>query len=57
MLKMDLTPFFQGREIGLFKYFGAHPEKDGVFFGGYAQNAKEISIVGDFNEWTTTSTQ
>ncbi|MDO4663559.1 MAG: 1,4-alpha-glucan branching protein GlgB [Erysipelotrichaceae bacterium] len=52
MHKMDLTQFFQGRELNLFNYFGAHPEKDGVFFAVYAPNAKEISIVGDFNEWT-----
>ncbi len=51
MEKMDLTPFFQGRELNAYEYFGSHPEKDGVHFIVYAPHAQHISVVGDFNEW------
>ena len=54
MKKMDLTPFFQGRELNAYEYFGAHPEKEGVSFIVYAPHAQAISVVGDFNEWDTT---
>ena len=51
MNKMDLTPFFQGRELNAFDYFGAHPEKDGTAFVLYAPHAEKVSVVGDFNDW------
>lgn len=47
----DLTPFFEGRELYAYEYFGAHPVKKGVEFILYAPNAQKISVVGDFNEW------
>lgn len=46
-----LQAFFEGRDIEAFKYFGAHPEKEGISFKVYAPNAKSISVVGAFNDW------
>ena len=51
MMTKDLTPFFEGRELYAYQYFGAHPTKDGVEFILYAPNAQKISVIGDFNEW------
>lgn len=51
MKKPDLTPFFQGRELNAYTFFGAHPDKNGTEFKVYAPNAKEIAVIGDFNSW------
>lgn len=51
MKKMDLTPFFEGRELNAYEYFGAHLTDEGVSFRVYAPNAQAISVVGDFNHW------
>ena len=32
--------------------FGAHPMNDGCWFCVWAPNAEEVSVVGDFNNWT-----
>lgn len=50
----DLTPFFQGRELNAFEYFGSHPGKDGTVFRVYAPHAQSIALIGDFNEWDDT---
>lgn len=51
MIEKDLTPFFQGRELNAFEYFGAHPLKEGVQFTLYAPHAQDITVAGDFNNW------
>ena len=51
MKKPDLPPFFQGRELNAYTFFGAHPDKNGTEFKVYAPNAKEIAVIGDFNSW------
>lgn len=51
MEKLNTTPFFQGSEIEAYKIFGAHPGKDGVTFRVWAPHAKEIDVVGAFNDW------
>lgn len=53
MTKKDLTPFFEGRELNAFEYFGAHPKKEGVEFVLYAPHAQQVDVIGDFNNWTT----
>ena len=51
MALKDLTPFFEGREMNAYEYFGAHPVKGGVEFRVYAPHAHHIAVVGDFNHW------
>ncbi|WP_242745512.1 hypothetical protein [Allobaculum sp. Allo2] len=51
---MDLTAFFQGRELNAYEYFGAHAADDGIAFRVYAPNAKAVSVIGDFNSWDET---
>ena len=48
---MDLTRFFNGEEFEAYKYFGAHPCQNGYVFRVYAPNAKEVELIGDFNNW------
>ena len=43
--------FFEGRDIHAYNIFGAHLEGDGVRFRVYAPNAKNISVIGTFNNW------
>ncbi len=47
--------FCNGMNYHAYRYFGAHPEvKDrekGFVFRVWAPNAREISLVGDFNDW------
>lgn len=51
----DQYVFAQGAHYDIYKKLGAHLSsengEDGVFFGVWAPNAKEIYVVGDFNEW------
>ncbi|WP_230267292.1 1,4-alpha-glucan branching protein GlgB [Allobaculum fili] len=54
MKTMDLTAFFQGRELNAYEYFGAHAADDGIAFRVYAPNAKAVSVIGDFNSWDET---
>lgn len=51
MKKLDLTAFFQGRELHAYEFFGSHPTKNGCDFTVYAPNAQKISVIGEFNEW------
>ena len=43
--------FFEGRDIHAYNIFGAHLEANGVRFRVYAPNAKNISVIGTFNNW------
>ena len=51
-----LYDFLIGQSIDAYKYFGAHFVKqdgvDGVIFRVYAPLAQEVSIIGDFNNWS-----
>lgn len=50
-----LYDFLMGQSIEAYKYFGAHFTKikrtKGVVFRVYAPMAKEISVIGEFNNW------
>ncbi|HEX6330685.1 MAG TPA: 1,4-alpha-glucan branching protein GlgB [Actinomycetota bacterium] len=52
----DLYLFNEGTHGRLYERLGAHPlEVDGepgTLFGVWAPNAKEVSVIGDFNGWT-----
>ena len=50
-----LYDFLFGQTIEAYKYFGCHfikvDGKEGCIFRCYAPKAKEISLIGEFNEW------
>ena len=50
-----LYDFLMGQSIDSYKYFGAHFVKqdgvDGVVFRVYAPLAREVSVIGEFNDW------
>lgn len=43
--------FHEGNCLEIYKVFGAHIENDGVRFTVYAPNAKNVQVIGDFNQW------
>ena len=51
-----LYDFLMGQSIEAYKYFGAHFEErngqKGVVFRTYAPLAKEVSVIGEFNDWS-----
>ena len=50
---MDLKEFFEGNMCNAYEYFGAHVNESGTTFRTYAPNAREIHVIGDFNDWKT----
>ena len=49
---MDKHNFYMGNEFRAYEYLGAHINERGVTFRTYAPNALEVSLIGDFNDWT-----
>lgn len=53
--KDDEYLFAQGTHYEIYKKLGAHltteDGKEGVYFATYAPNAKEVYVLGDFNDW------
>ena len=51
----DISLFQAGKHFKLYEKFGAHiMTKDGIagtYFAVWAPNAKEVSVIGDFNYW------
>lgn len=51
----DIHLFGEGKHFKLYEKMGSHKiEKEGVsgvYFAVWAPNAKEVSVIGDFNEW------
>lgn len=58
-MNFDLNEFLYGQSITAYEYFGAHRVvKDGiegVVFRLYAPLARDVSVIGDFNNWDVTS--
>lgn len=52
----DIYLFREGKHYRLYEKFGAHSvEKDGVqgvYFSVWAPNAKQVSVIGEFNNWS-----
>ena len=50
-----LYDFLMGQTIEAYKYFGPHfvkkDNKEGVLFRVYAPMAKEVCVIGEFNNW------
>ncbi len=55
----DQYLFAQGTHYDIYKKLGAHPSeengKKGMHFGVWAPNAKEVYVIGTFNNWDETS--
>ncbi|MEN8614644.1 1,4-alpha-glucan branching protein GlgB [Dehalogenimonas sp. THU2] len=55
----DLYLFNEGSHYTLYNKLGSHATKrkgvKGYYFAVWAPNAAELTVVGDFNEWNTTS--
>jgi 1,4-alpha-glucan branching enzyme len=51
----DLYLFNEGTHSGLYRKLGAHPMTvqgaAGTYFAVWAPNAKQVSVIGDFNGW------
>lgn len=52
---LDVYLFFAGTHYEIYEKMGAHVAVEdgvsGVYFAVWAPNAKEVSVVGDFNNW------
>ena len=55
----DLYLFNEGSHFRLHEKLGAHPltleGAAGTYFAVWAPDAEQVSVIGDFNEWKTTS--
>ena len=55
-MSFDLNEFLYGQSINAYEYFGAHfvtyKRRKGVMFRLYAPMAQDVSIIGDFNDWS-----
>lgn len=48
----DRWLFNNGEHENLYRFLGAHVDRDYTVFRVWAPNAHGVSVVGDFNEWT-----
>ncbi len=48
---LDLHLLGEGRHEQLYERLGAHVTDDGIAFAVWAPNAREMAVVGDWNEW------
>jgi 1,4-alpha-glucan branching enzyme len=59
MTEDDRYLFNQGSHFRLYEKMGAHlvtvDSVDGACFNVWAPNAEKVSVIGDFNQWDTTS--
>ncbi len=55
----DLYLFNEGSHYRLYEILGAHPltvdSQQGTYFAVWAPDAKQVSVIGDFNGWDRTS--
>src|SRR5690242_1846239 len=47
----DLFLFNQGTHYRLYQKLGAHVVEGGTYFAVWAPNAREVSVIGDWNGW------
>ena len=52
----DLWRFGEGTHDGLAYLLGAHPDADGTMFRVWAPSARSVSVIGDFNGWSSADT-
>ncbi|MFV0528427.1 MAG: 1,4-alpha-glucan branching protein GlgB [Lachnospiraceae bacterium] len=55
--EFDKYLFAEGTHYEIYKKLGAHAAQDGkgIHFAVWAPNAKEVSVIGEFNDWTETA--
>ena len=57
----DLYLFNEGSHYRLYEKFGAHTtrvdEDKGTYFAVWAPSARQVSVVGEFNDWNKSSHQ
>lgn len=46
-----LEQFHTGESVDIYRFLGAHPQKDGTWFSLWAPGADSVSVCGDFNLW------
>jgi 1,4-alpha-glucan branching enzyme len=55
----DIYLFNEGSHFRLYQKLGAHPVRykgqEGACFGVWAPNARQVSVIGDFNNWEKTT--
>ena len=49
----DRHLFHEGKHFEAYKILGAHVCEEGTIFTVWAPNAKNISVIGSFNDWNT----
>ncbi|MDO4295288.1 MAG: 1,4-alpha-glucan branching protein GlgB [bacterium] len=54
---MDFYGFYTGKEFQAYEYLGAHVEGKETVFRTFAPNAREIWVIGEFNDWQGTPMQ
>ena len=56
----DQYLFAQGTHYDIYEKLGAHPScedgVDGMFFAVWAPNAKQVYVIGEFNDWNESAT-
>ena len=46
-----LKDYHEGNSLEAYRFYGAHPEKEGVRFTVYAPHAQQIQVIGSFDDW------
>ena len=49
---MDMYGFYTGKILDAYKYMGCHLTKKAAVFRTFAPEAAEISVIGEFNNWS-----
>lgn len=50
-ISLEVYLFHEGKNYESYKFLGAHKEKNGYSFTVWAPRAKEVYLIGDFNNW------
>ena len=59
LTELDIHLFREGKHYRIYEKLGSHPlthdNKQGTQFAVWAPNARQVSVVGNFNEWQPTT--